>query len=517
MKDKMINQIEEGEGKQSWKSSLSGLFRNPFDMGSKATLGIDIGNKSIKMIVVRRRRKKIESVFGEIIKRPSPGTHEKNSIEDFIPLIKDSVKNFKDEINRVTISVQGPEVMIRRVAVPPMPKNELKSALPWMISKFLPYPIEEAIFDYKILGEKEENNELELILVVARKNWINKLISQMKKIGLPPSIVTVHPFALGNLVNFLNMEKGSFDVVVNISEKVTSICFFSPERLEFSRDIMTAGGAITAALTGKVTYKGKEFTIDPKKAEELKCRYGIPMNTTSEFSEMGIPFASINALIRPAVERLATEIDRSIKYAGRSYNIDNINKLYLVGGSANLINLPEYLSTAIDQRVEVFNPAEALIQTIEGSFEKKSRAIFKKYGSSLSVALGLALEGEAGINLISTKGVRDIRIASFERKLLQTAASLLFLVLAGTSLNLEIRKKIDEKKLAGMYTSWESIKEAPSFYEVQSMQEKVKGIQKLLGRLNDNREFTSLFLKDISHRKPEEYRRWIGAVIRNGK
>ncbi len=490
-------------GMATWKNALSGLFRNPFDTGGKATLGIDIGTRTVKMIVVRRKGKKIDSVFGEIVKRPSTQAHDRNLIEDFIPLIRDSVKNFKAEINRVAISVQGPEVMVRRIEVPPMPKSELKSALPWVIGKFLPYPIEEAVFDYKILGEKEESHELELMVVVARRQWVNRLISQMKRIGLPPSIITVHPFALGNLTGMLGTSKGSYDVVVNISEKVTNICFFSPERLEFSRDIMTAGGTITAALTGKVTYKGREFTIDAKMAEELKCRYGIPIDTQSEFTEMGIPFASINALIRPAVERLATEIDRSIKYAARSYGIDRINKLNLVGGSAGLINLPEYLSTAIDQRVEVFNPARAMIELIEGSFEKRSRAVFEKYGPSLAVALGLALEGGEGVNLISSRGVQDIRVASFERKLLQTAASLLLLVLAGTSINMEVRKKIDEKKLAGITTSWNSIREAPSFQEVRSIQEKVGRIQKLLDRLNDNREFTSLFLKDISHRIPD--------------
>ncbi len=516
--DKQSGEVADGENATSWKDhdearqvkksvepvgrvGLAGLFSKSLLRSGKATLGIDIGTQSVKMILLKRKGKTIESLSTRIVKRPAADLGEKGQIEDVIPLIKDAVKDFREGVNNVVISVQGPAVMIRRLGVPPMPKSELKLAIPWVIGKFLRYPVRDAVFDYQILGERKGSAELELVVVVARKEWIIRLMAQFKKIGLPPSVVTISPFALGNLMRYLEGDKDTYDVVINIGERVTSISFYSANRLEFSRDIMTAGDAITSSLTGKVTYKGEEFTIGPEMAEEIKCRYGIPIGETPEFSDKGIPVASIQALIRPAVERLATEIDRSIKYANRTYQIENIGRILLTGGSANLTNLSEYLETALGHPVEKFNPA-IKIDAIEQFLDEDSHAIFDKLGLSLSVALGLAIDRGDGLNLV-LKGVQDIKRATLEKKLLRIAAGLLLLVLTGTSVNLEIKRRIDERKFMIANDMWNSIKNDPSFDDVNTIRARVRKVEQLLERFTLNRDFTSLLLKDISHRVPE--------------
>jgi len=478
----------------------SGLLGRLFPKRARVTLGIDIGARSVKMILMRSKGKAIESLSPIIVRRPVSDAVEKGRIDEVIPLIKESTKDFRGEINNVVVSVQGSAVMTRRVEVPPMPKGELKTAIPWIIGKFLPYPVEEAIYDYRILEERQGKGAMELIVVVAQREWINLLNYQLRKIGLPPSIMTVAPLAMGNLLNRMGTEEGGSDVMINIGERVTSICFYSGGRLEFSRDIMTAGEAITESLTGRVTYKGKEFAIGPEKAEETKCRYGIPMGEISEFTDMGIATSSIQAMIRPAVERLATEIDRSIKYASQNYHIEDINRVWITGGSANLVNLSTYLSSVLGHRIGTFNPATE-IGMIHDALDEGSETVFRKFGLSLSVALGLALDEGEGINLIST-GVQDIRTATLERKLLRTGASLLLLILAGTSINMEVKRKIDEKKLADANATWHSISQDPSLLEVQTIRERVRRIEASLGAMTHDRDFTLLLLKDISHRIP---------------
>jgi type IV pilus assembly protein PilM len=485
----------------SLMKGLKDILRNPFKMRDRTTLGIDIGTHSIKMILARKRGKTVASLSARIVRRAEEGHGEKDNFNDIVPLIKESVREFKGEINNVVMVIQGPAAIVRRVEVPPMPKGELKTAIPWVINKFLPYSIEDAVFDYEIIGERTGTGELELIVAVAEKEWVNHLISQVRKIGLPPSIVTVAPYALGNLMREVDWEEGDMNVVVNIGEQVTNICFFSPKRLEFSRDIRTAGGAITSSLTGKVSYKGEEFSIDPETAERLKCRYGIPMGEMPEFSDMEIPFSSIQALLRPSVERLATEIDRSIKYAARTYGIHDIHRVMLTGGSANLVNLPEYLTSTLGRPVETFNPGLDL-DGVRCILDEGSQAVFQKFGLSLSVALGLVMERGDSLNLISS-GVHDIRQAVLERKILKTAAGLLILVLAGTSINMEVKRRIDLLELAGANMSWNSIRDDPSYQDVQTIRGRVGMEEKLLSKFNASHDITPLLLKDISHRIPE--------------
>ncbi len=480
---------------------LPGFFTNPFRLGDRITLGIDFGTKSIKLVVLRRRGKTVESIRSKVIRRPAADVGQRGQIEESVPLIKNAVRGIREQINTVVVSVQGPAVVVRRVNMPSMPKSELKSAIPWVIEKFLPYSMEDAIFDYLILGEKESTGEMQLFIAVVEKEWVHRLTSQLKKIGLPPSSITIAPIALENLLDYLGVEKDQYNVVINIGERVTSINFYLGSQILFSRDIMTAGELIASSLTGKVTYKGKEFLIDSKMAEELKCRYGIPMGELPEFTENGIPFASIQALIRPTIERLTNEIDRSLKYAERTYGISTINRIMLTGGSANLINLKESLASALGAEVAVFDPIRAIdsFRVIPG---KKSFGVFKKFGPSLSIALGLALEKGDGLNFLST-GVQDLRKAALEKKLVRTAACLVLLILTGTSLNLVVKQSISRKKMEATYAIMESIENGPSYEDVRTIQERLGNVEQLLKRFRADRKFTSLLLKDISHRLPE--------------
>jgi type IV pilus assembly protein PilM len=480
---------------------LPGFFANPFRLGGTVTLGIDFGTKSIKLVLLRRRGKVIEAIRTKVIRRPVADVGRKGQIEESVPLIKNAVRGIREQINTVVASVQGPAVVVRRLVVPPMPKSEIKSAIPWVIEKFLPYPIENAIFDYRILGEDESTGEMQLLIAVAEKEWVQRVVSQLKKIGLPPSSITIAPIALENILHHLGVEEDHYNVIINIGERVTSINFYLGRQILFSRDIMTAGESIASSLTGKVTYKGKEFTIDSKMAEELKCRYGIPMGQLPEFTENGIPFASIQALIRPTIERLIAEIDRSLKYAERNYEIRNIQRILLTGGSANLINLKESLATALGSEVDVFDPIRA-IESIRDTLDKRSFGIFKKFGVSLSIAFGLALEKGRGLNFLST-GVQDLRKTALEKKLVRTAACLILLIIAGTSLNLAVKQNISRKKLTAAYAMLESIERSPSYEEVRTIQDRLREVEQLLKRFKVDRKFTSLLLKDISHRLPE--------------
>ena len=46
------------------------------------------------------------------------------------------------------VHIPGHLSFIRTINLPPMPKGELKEAVKWEIKRQLPYPQEEAVYDY---------------------------------------------------------------------------------------------------------------------------------------------------------------------------------------------------------------------------------------------------------------------------------------------------------------------------------------------------------------------------------
>ena len=51
--------------------------------------------------------------------------------------------------------VSGPQVFIRRITMPPMPKEELDEVISFEATKHVSFPADQLAVDYLIVGEKE--------------------------------------------------------------------------------------------------------------------------------------------------------------------------------------------------------------------------------------------------------------------------------------------------------------------------------------------------------------------------
>ena len=56
--------------------------------------------------------------------------------------------------------------------------------------------------------------------------------------------------------------------------------------------------------------------------------------------------------MRPILERLLTEIDRSFEFYKQQFNESKIDRVYLSGGTANLVKLKEYLASGLGLPVD---------------------------------------------------------------------------------------------------------------------------------------------------------------------
>lgn len=355
------------------------------------TIGLDIGSHSIKLVGLKMTSKGPSLTC--IGMKEIPPDQKEQDVKAISGILKTLVEEVNLKTKKVNLVVSGSGIQIKHLTVPSLPKTELKEAIRWEIKSSLPFPAETAQIDFHILNEYVEDNikKLDLLAVVCPKSMIDQTLSIAIGAGLKPVHLDIDLFALWNLLLTWNQfKKGEITGLIDLGAEKTGIYIFKNESLQFSREMTPAGADFTNAIMEGI---GAEGSLQPlfEQAERIKREMGIPLEST--------PTSKIIFYIRPVLEKLVTEIGRSLEYYKSLFNEEKIDRLILTGGGANLKNMSTYLSNELHLPVESLNPLERIL------FDPKQVDIpsIKQVGSTFSIAVGIAIPQPKRIELLPSK------------------------------------------------------------------------------------------------------------------
>ncbi len=343
-----------------------------FGGGGKGTLCIDIGSNSVKFV-------KLEG--GRVL---DYGLKEIGEAFDVPSILRELIKDYRPR--EVYTFVSGPSVSVRQAPFPKMNRRELKDAILLRLDKYSPFTLDEAIFDFKTLGPVREAGAIKdnVMVIAARKDIVSDHISTLRKAGLEPSAISVVPFTLHAAARKFGRVKPDETIcLLDIGAEFTDMVFMKGERLDLARTVTAAGNAITEAMTVAITTEEGQLALDAYDAEELKRKYGIPPEDSTERLPSGIMIKRLSILQRPALERFIAEVNRSLDYYRREFGEQKIDRLLICGGTAALKGLREYLQTSLGIPTEVFDPFK------DFGLYKRGVTPEEEIGHRLVAALGL--------------------------------------------------------------------------------------------------------------------------------
>lgn len=130
-------------------------------------IGLDIGSYSVKALGISftGTGQRVECLA--MVEVPLEKRENRRGPELFTELIKDCLEKGSIVERDVAIMVSGPQVLVRRIIMPIMPKEELDDVIPFEVKKHVSFSTEQMVMDYMIAGEKDEDgiNKLDIILV----------------------------------------------------------------------------------------------------------------------------------------------------------------------------------------------------------------------------------------------------------------------------------------------------------------------------------------------------------------
>jgi type IV pilus assembly protein PilM len=135
---------------------------------SGATVGVDLGRRAIKLAVIRWGHPP-RLIYAARHVTPD-GAVEGGVIRNAAALsatLREALRGAGGTGMRGVLAIQGRTALVRTFLVPPMPHDELKTAVRWEAERQLPLRIEEAVLDAQVVRHVTEDGQPRLEVLMA--------------------------------------------------------------------------------------------------------------------------------------------------------------------------------------------------------------------------------------------------------------------------------------------------------------------------------------------------------------
>jgi type IV pilus assembly protein PilM len=339
----------------------------------KDVVGIDIGSSSIKLVQLREAKGVYHLVNLGIDFLP-PQAIVDNAVMDsaaVVDIIKGLVESHKIKTKNVATSISGHSVIIRKIQLPIMTEEELEASIQWEAEQYIPFEISEVNLDFQITGpDSNDPSVMNVILVAAKKDFVNDYVAVLKECGLNPVVMDVDCFAVENVFEANYGTGGDIVALINMGASAMNVNVLKGGASIFTRDIQVGGNMINEEIQKRLGLTGED-------AERVKLGEELD----------GINPKAVAEIIAEASETLAQEVHRSLDFFTTTSADEKVHSVYITGGVAKIPEVRESLGRRMGISVQVMNPFHQVVAS-EKDFDPE---YIRSVGPLFSVAAGLAM------------------------------------------------------------------------------------------------------------------------------
>jgi len=345
----------------------------------------------------------------------------------------------------------APDAEVGILSIPKVPKKQLDQAVLFVAHKAMTFDEKQHVFDYDIRGEVMESGVAKLAAVAyaVPRNDVNRLQKHLEEAGYPPEGLTILPFALQNLFKsrWVPSPEGNA-AVLSIGEEGSLIEIFTDGEIQVTRWIRAGLESMIQELVESVngrierggpaagpgpgeppppTMEEPGKFLPPEEARALVLDLFAGTDRMKGIREkFHLEQDEVFDLIRPAVERLIRQVERTFEHFTTVLGRDRINALHITGAVRIFSRLVDYIGGQLAVDCRILDPlAPQHPATAGGATASMDAAERTLYGT----ALGAALSGPVkSLNLLS--GYDRKRAAQTEAKASRIVLSLAAAALA---------------------------------------------------------------------------------------
>jgi type IV pilus assembly protein PilM len=173
---------------------------------SNSYLGMEFGTDYVRLAQARKKGRVvyIEKAGSEIF----PEDVYNNGVIVQPEAVAEVIGNLWDRLGikkkDVVISLGGPMLLFRILALPKMPPKELKVALYWELERYFPHLVSDMAYDYTVFKAKRSRKEDKVLVVAAPNHFVSGFLNTFNLLGI--KVRAMEPEAI-SLLRFFNFHQ----------------------------------------------------------------------------------------------------------------------------------------------------------------------------------------------------------------------------------------------------------------------------------------------------------------------
>jgi type IV pilus assembly protein PilM len=289
--------------------------------------------------------------------------------EDDLVVILKSLKR-RENLDFVRVSLPEEQMYLFTLSLPKTSESDLRDMILLQIEEHIPLKAVDTIFDYDIISSSDKNILIEVSAIAS--STVDEYLSVFRKADLSVLSFELEAEAIARAV----IPAGDKDpvMIVDFGDTRTGVSIVHDGKVFFTTTLDMGGVNLTNMIE-------KNFSLSFEKAEEMKRSYGLDGISNIE---------DIFPVILNGISVLRDELNKQYQYWKNHEDCgikhDEIKRIVLCGGDANLTGLSEYLEASMKIRVE---HANAWVNISDMTLSVPSMSFEESLG--YATVLGLAL------------------------------------------------------------------------------------------------------------------------------
>lgn len=239
----------------------------------------------------------------------------------------------------VVVNLPEGRSFVRLIHVAALSDAELEASVPFEAENYIPVPVDQVYLDWQRVSERD--GRVALLLVAAPKSYVDPILHALSQANLTPVAIEVESQGLERALIAPGLKQSV--LLADMKGAATDLVMVEDGGIQFTSTLLVSGSQMSEAIM-----QGLQVTA--KEAEDIKLHVGFA-NTEQ--------YPNLKTVLLPVLESLVKEIKKVLVFHDQ-HSTQKVNRLLLVGGSAGLAGLPEYLHEALaeypDLEVAVGDP-----------------------------------------------------------------------------------------------------------------------------------------------------------------
>ena len=313
----------------------------------KSTVGLDVGSSLIKVVEIDFSKSAPALTRLGVVPLPSEAIVDGEVMDRLLVLdaIRECVALAGIKSKQVVTSVSGRALIVKKVLMDRMDQADAQEAIFWEAEQHVPFDIDDVSLDFQILDDEVAGNQMQVLLVAAKKELIHAHADLVRDADLDPIIIDVDSFAVQNCyeTNY-EIDPESYVGLLNVGSEATNLNIIKNGTPQFTRDLSVGRSRFVEEMQ-------REFNVGQEEASRLLVAQEAPD---------GIDAEALEETISRAAEELSLGLERSFAYLSGNGEAVNLDRIALSGGGSQMPLLRKHLSDRHDVPVEVLDPLRTL-------------------------------------------------------------------------------------------------------------------------------------------------------------